>query len=99
MKKQGKKYKFQFSRYIILGLILFLASMQLGWRSQENTDYIAVCVQEGDTIWSLASQVDDAETDIRMIVQDIVKINHLQNNENIYPGQSIKVPVKPTINR
>lgn len=77
---------------LILGILAIVAT-QLGWSYQAEPAYAVVRVQAGDTIWHLASQAAPQEEDVRYVVHDIMKSNHLRENEDIYPGQTIKVPV------
>ena len=77
---------------LVIGILAIVAT-QLGWSYQEEPAYAVVRVQAGDTVWRLASQAATQEEDVRYVVQDIMKSNHLQENEDIYPGQTIKVPI------
>lgn len=84
-------------KYIFaLAAILILAGTQLGWMYHEDTAYITIQVQEGDTLWQLASAAADTDTDIRHTVHAMIETNHLAGNEDIYPGQVLQIPVKET---
>lgn len=52
--------------------------------------YDNVIVSEGDTIWSIASQI---KGDINKNVYEIKKINNLKNSI-IYVGQELQVPAQ-----
>jgi hypothetical protein len=54
--------------------------------------YVEFQVNRGDTVWSIASQYTAKEDDIRDMILAIRKINNLNNNAQIYPGQILKVP-------
>ncbi len=93
MKKQRHGIR-HFSLYFILAVsILAIASTQLGWIYHDEPSYITVQVQSGDTIWNLASETANSQTDIRYTVHEIIEINHLKNNQDIYPGQQLQIPV------
>jgi len=53
-----------------------------------------VVVKSGDTLWGIASAYSEPSKDIRKLVREICKINGIDQYK-IYPGQVIKVPVKP----
>lgn len=54
--------------------------------------YIAVTVQEGDTLWALAKTYGPQHSDVRKVIYDICQINNLESC-TIYEGQTITVPV------
>lgn len=51
-----------------------------------------ITVNEGDTVWSIASRVATDKEDVREIVYNIIHDNHIKN-ANIQPGQELKVRV------
>lgn len=59
--------------------------------------YKTVCVRPGDTVWQIAARYTNDKEDIRELVMAIVKLNKLDNNARVYPGQTIKVPQKQSI--
>lgn len=95
MKRQPKR-KQAIGKYIFALIILILAGTQLGWVYHEETAYITVQVQAGDTVWQLAAAAADTDTDVRNIVHTMMETNHLSGNDGIYPGQLLQIPVKET---
>lgn len=93
MKKERKR-KYIAGKYIFACLIFALASTQLGWIYHEEAEYVTIRVQTGDTLWQLAAATADTDTDIRYTIHTIINDNHLANNEDIYPGQVLQIPVK-----
>ncbi|WP_021171106.1 Cell division suppressor protein YneA [Sporomusa ovata DSM 2662] len=61
----------------------------------DNTTYDTVYVKSGDTVWQIASKYATPKDDVREIVFEIRRINKLDNNASVYPGQALKVPVRP----
>lgn len=57
--------------------------------SASPIEYETVVVAEGDTLWSIAMNL---EGNISENVYQIKKINHL-NNSMIYVGQELQIPV------
>ncbi len=95
MKRQQKR-KATIGKYIFALVILILAGTQLGWVYHEETAYITVQVQAGDTVWQLASAAADTDTDVRDTVHAMMEANQLSGNDGIYPGQLLQIPVKET---
>lgn len=57
-----------------------------------STQYTTITVQEGDTLWSIASS-HNINKDIRKTVYSIRKINKL-DSAIIMPGQELIIPQK-----
>lgn len=55
--------------------------------------YDTVHVKPGDTVWKIAANYVSEKEDIREKVFVIRKLNKLNNNAQVYPGQVLKVPV------
>lgn len=60
----------------------------------EANNYENVYVRSGDTVWHIAAKYTDDSEDIRDLVIAITKVNKLNNNAQVYPGQTLKVPQK-----
>lgn len=59
----------------------------------DNTIYETVYVKSGDSVWHIAEKYTTDGKDIREVIYEIRKINKLDNNASVYPGQTLKVPV------
>ncbi|MBQ3054125.1 MAG: LysM peptidoglycan-binding domain-containing protein [Clostridia bacterium] len=53
-------------------------------------------VTYGDTLWSIASMCNDGSYDNRKIINDIIKLNNL-NNSDVSAGQVLIIPGKYNI--
>lgn len=72
----------------VLSFIVSMITVKVFSASPEVYDN--VIVSEGDTIWSIASQING---DINKNVYEIKKINNLKNSI-IYVGQELQVPAQ-----
>ena len=92
MKKTNKQPLANLKYFFILAALV-VSITQLGWIFHDNSQYVPVRVHTGDTVWNMASAAADSRTDIRDVVDGILKVNHLSNNDDIYPGQILQIPV------
>lgn len=83
------KVRFTISLVIIFGSILFIFNfITLRTYSYQKTKYIEISVSHGDTLWSIAKEL---EGKISENIYNIQKINKLKNC-NIYEGQKLLIP-------
>ncbi|VBB07423.1 Hypothetical protein LUCI_2672 [Lucifera butyrica] len=81
-----------FSVMLALWSITPLASSNAYFAADRFT---VVPVGAGDTVWNIAAKYVTNKDDIRELTTAIKQINHLNTNAQIYPGQMLKVPIKP----
>ena len=53
-----------------------------------------VVVNNGDTLWNIASRFTGEKEDVREVMYRISRANDL-NAKYVYPGQVLKVPLHP----
>lgn len=58
---------------------------------KDETTYVEITVQEGDTLWNLAKPYYDGKSDYRKFIHEIRKLNDLEEGV-IFPGQIIIIP-------
>jgi nucleoid-associated protein YgaU len=61
-----------------------------------GSTYETTHVKSGDTLWDIASRYSTEKDDIRQLTYAIREINKLNENAQIYPGQTVKIPVRNT---
>ncbi len=94
MKKANRSKKGFSLRYIMLAAAFMVMFTQLGWSYYHtNSQYVTIQVHKGDTVWDIASAATNDKSDVRSVVYDIVSTNGLADNEDIHPGQMLKIPV------
>lgn len=54
-----------------------------------------VSVEPGQTVWQLASVAAGDDTDVRQVMDSILKENGLTGTSDIRPGQVLRLPVAP----
>lgn len=83
---------------IILGIILILSLIFVkSTLSYSTKEYKIISVKTGDTLWSIASDMQENNTyykgkDIRYIIGDLKEINNLKNS-TLYVNQELQIPV------
>lgn len=88
----------KFKRFIFLSILIFsfivFASLSIvNAYSNNHMQYIYIYVEQGDTIWSIASNNNINNLDVRELVYKIEKVNNLNPSSYIHPGDTIIVPL------
>ncbi|CQR73619.1 LysM domain/BON superfamily protein [Sporomusa ovata DSM 2662] len=84
---------------LVLSLVLVILAITpfaISRAFVEPTTYETIYVKPGDTVWQIAAKYMTDKDDVREIVFEIRRINKLDNDAKVYPGQALKVPVKYT---
>ena len=83
--------RFIISMTILFTIISFLCSLLTNKVfSYTVLEYEKIVVSKGDTLWSIASELNG---DIRENIYEIKKINNLKTSY-IYEGQELQLPIK-----
>lgn len=89
--------KFVRSILIILGIILSISLLiSKASLSYKEIEYKTISVSSGDTLWTIAAYNQSSNDyyenkDIRYIINDIMKINNLENS-SLTIGQELLIP-------
>lgn len=88
-----KKFKrFMFLSILFVSIFVFASMATLNAYSKDIPQYNYITVEDGDTLWSIATNYSHNNTDIRELVYKISNENSIYN-ASIYPGDVIKVPM------
>ena len=82
---------------LVLSLVLVILAITpfaISRAFVEPATYETIYVKPGDTVWQIAAKCITDKDDVREVVFEIRRINKLDNNAKVYPGQALKVPVK-----
>jgi len=89
----NKFKRFMFISILLISMVLFTLLFTIKVYSKDIPQYNYITVEEGDTIWSIASNyVDKSNMEIRELVYVISNENSIYN-ASIYPGDVIKIPM------
>ena len=78
-------------------LIAFTAIVLLaGYAVQppEKTVPYKVTVRNGESVWDACAKVASSKDDVREVVYNALKENHIKNPSNVQPGTEIVIKVK-----
>ena len=103
-KKQGhrKTFRFRFRSLmlagifmlaLILGIVLLTAGVTCAGENNPPRTYESRLIENGDTLWAIASEYSDEEKDIRACVSEIKRLNNL-SGDTIHVGHYLLVPVE-----
>ena len=105
MRKQIRKQKrirnrriVRFTAFTAIAIVVmaFFVTSALGWNTASGAStqqYVLVEVQSGDTLWELARQYGPANTDIRVLIYEICRLNEI-DAASLQAGQILTIPVE-----
>lgn len=82
-------------KYVVLAILALFMCTQIGWSYQPSQEFVSVSVEPGQTVWQLASVAAGDNTDVRQVMDSILKENGLTGTSDIRPGQVLRLPVAP----
>lgn len=83
---------------IILGFIFVLSLIIVkSTLSYTNKEYKTICIKSGDTLWSIALDLQENDKyytnkNIKYIIEDLKQINNLTTS-TLYANQELQIPV------
>ncbi len=84
-------FTFIFVSVLALNFLIFGIAAPKHSSATEILEPIVVTVKSGDTLWSIASEHCDDESDVRDMIYEIKKLNSLKNS-NLRIGQKLEIP-------
>ena len=94
-----KNFKKFIKSTIMIFLVILLITLIIDNKtlSHKEIEYKEIYVSQGDTLWNIAKENQESNTyyenkDIRYILDDLMKVNHLKNG-NIKINQKILIPI------
>lgn len=80
-------------KYVVLAILALFMCTQIGWSYQPSQEFVSVAVEPGQTVWQLATVAAGDDTDVRQVMDSILKENGLTGTSDIRPGQVLRLPV------
>ncbi|MBQ3021965.1 MAG: LysM peptidoglycan-binding domain-containing protein [Clostridia bacterium] len=94
--QRARKLRRQRSAFFMVLILVLVMVAHSAFSKPENIsdeyDVISVTVQEGDTLWSIASEYKPEGADLRQFVYDIAANNGIEDCQ-IVSGQTLFIPV------
>ncbi|MED1472553.1 cell division suppressor protein YneA [Bacillus salipaludis] len=91
MKKIWTKYSFSI---ILIGLSCLLAFiLSIDFSSTANDHYKKITVSEGDSLWKISKEYSNEHSLTNKEFVNWVKLHNKIEDEHIYPGEEIVIPV------
>lgn len=72
--------------------VVFLAGYAV--RPPEKTVPYKVTLRSGESVWDACAKVASSKDDVREVVYNALKENHIKNPGNVQPGTEIVIKVK-----
>ena len=88
-------FKFMFSFLVLVSIIIGMVSILdgSGTAMSANEHNEIVIVRPGESLWSIASEIAQNNHSTRDIVNDIIKLNSL-DDVTLFVGQQLEVPAE-----
>ena len=95
-KKKSKKHikivnKRRFAFFCTLCIIFTMALCGIKSATAYSDTY-TITVASGDTLWDIARENNPAGRDVRKIVDDIIRLNHMTDT-SLYSGDKLIIPL------
>lgn len=88
-KRKLNKVKIISVMFVIIAFIAIMNNFEIG-KTQEK--YMTLTVQQNDTLWNIAANKCNSDSNIQNKITKIKKVNNLKNS-NIYVGQTLYIPM------
>ncbi len=79
--------------FLLAIVLVFVFTPSSEVNGKNIISYTEYTVKDGDTLWDIASNMNNGGMDIREIVFDINQLNEYDANNVLRAGETIKVPV------
>ena len=97
MKKYKIKNRMRFITFITIMMLVISFALSGAFslieaHSAEETEYIEITVESGDTLWQLAKTYCSVKGDIRELIYEICQLNDITASD-LRAGQTLIIPV------
>lgn len=84
------------SKPLIFTVLLMATALLAGYAAEPEPQLISykVTLRNGESVWDACAKVASSKDDVREVVYNTLKENHINNPGNVQPGTEIVIRVK-----
>lgn len=84
------------SKPLIFTVLLMATALLAGYAAEPEPQLISykVTLRSGESVWDACAKVASGKDDVREVVYNTLKENHIKNPGNVQPGTEIVIRVK-----
>lgn len=84
------------SKPLIFTVLLMATALLAGYAAEPEPQLISykVTLRSGESVWDACAKVASSRDDVREVVYNTLKENHIKNPGNVQPGTEIIIRVK-----
>ena len=84
------------SKPLIFTVLLMATALLAGYTAEPEPQLISykVTVRDGESVWDACAKVASSKDDVREVVYNALKENHIKNPGDVQPGTEIVIRVK-----
>ena len=84
------------SKPLIFTVLLMATALLAGYTAEPEPQLISykVTVRDGESVWDACAKVASSKDDVREVVYNTLKENHIKNPGDVQPGTEIVIRVK-----
>lgn len=84
------------SKPLIFTVLLMATALLAGYAAEPEPQLISykVTLRNGESVWDACTKVASSKDDVREVVYNALKENHINNPGNVQPGTELVIRVK-----
>ena len=84
------------SKPLIFTVLLMATALLAGYTAEPEPQLISykVTVRDGESVWDACAKVASSKDDVREVVYNALKENHISNPGTVQPGTELVIRVK-----
>lgn len=84
------------SKPLIFTVLLMATALLAGYTAEPEPQLISykVTVRDGESVWDACAKVASSKDDVREVVYNTLKENHIKNLGDVQPGTELVIRVK-----
>lgn len=84
------------SKSLIFTVLLMATALLAGYAAEPEPQLISykVTLRSGESVWDVCAKVASSKDDVRKVVYNTLKENHISNPGSVQPGTEIVIRVK-----